>query len=123
MLLMIPCSWSVLIPDWHPAKLNELLGVHWAVAARRKKADRRMLMVYCHNHGVEKATTKRRVDLTITLAPRQRAADPDAYWKTTCDALVACGALVNDSHKWVELAPVRYERGGSKSTLIVLTDL
>lgn len=109
--------------DWHPARLNELLNVHWAKAAKRKKADRDMLFVCCHNQGVTVAKRKRLVEMTIRLAPKQRAGDPDCYWKSTLDALVHCGAIKNDSHKWVELAPVKFERAESKSTTIYLTDL
>lgn len=124
MQLLTPCTWSVLVPDWHPARLNELINVHWSKAAKRKKADRNMLFVYCHNQGVTKhGGHKRLVEMTITLAPRQRAADPDAYWKSTLDALVHIEALKNDSHKWCELAPIKYLRGASKSTLIRLTNI
>jgi hypothetical protein len=44
------------------------------------------------------------------LGPRQRGADPDAYWKSLLDALVHAGLLVDDSPKWCELGPVRFER-------------
>ena len=39
--------------------------------------------------GIPRATGRRRVSLHIVLAPRQRAGDPDAFWKSTLDALVA----------------------------------
>lgn len=123
MKLLSPCTWVVTIPDWHPARLNELICTHWAKAAKRKKADRQLLFVYCHNQGVSKAKGKRRVEIEITLAPRQRAGDPDCYFKSACDGLVHCGAIKNDSHVWVELAPVKYLRGPAKSTTIRLTDI
>lgn len=111
------------IPNWHPAPLNQLLGGHWARAARRKKTDRRMIEAYCYLAQVPRATGKRRLSLTIVLAPGQRACDPDAYHKALLDGLVHCGALRNDSHRWVELAPVQFERGKNKTTRIVLEDV
>jgi hypothetical protein len=69
-----------------------------------------------------RATVRRRVTIVIVLGPRQRGADPDAYFKATGDALKDCGALVGDSKEWVEWLPVRYERGESAGTIIELED-
>jgi CHAD domain-containing protein len=109
------------IPDWHPTPLNKLLGVHWATAAKRKKADRKMVWAYSA-HIAKGRKVKRSVEVTITLAPKQRACDPDSYQKSLGDALVHCCALVNDSHVWVEWLPVKFERGERKATRIVLRD-
>lgn len=113
----------VYIPHWHPTPLNRLKG-HWAVAARMKKADRQMVAAYFA--GQPKAERKRRRQLTIILAPGRRKCDPDAYDKALNDALVHAGALVNDSDNWLEISPVKYERGSSSTdwgSLIELTDL
>ena len=114
---------TVWIPAWHPARTNELLTVHWAAAGRRKRADKEMVAGYCKQADVLKATGKRRVSLTIVVKPKQRRADPDSHWKSLLDALVACGMLVNDSPKWVELAPVVYERAADWGTRITLEDV
>lgn len=70
-----------------------------------------------------KADKKRSVQLEIILKPKQRAADGDAYWKSSLDALVACGQLMNDSHVWCELLPVKYSRDPCWGTVINLTDI
>jgi len=111
------------IPDWAPTPLNKLLSAHWGTPAKRKKADARMIWAYAASAQIPKATGKRSVELTITLAPRQRAADPDAYFKSGCDALVRCGLLTDDNRQGVELLPVRFKRGERKATRIVLRDL
>jgi hypothetical protein len=111
------------IPDFHPTPLNKLLGGHWAKGARKKKADARMVWAYAASAQVPKATGRRSVELTITLAPRQRAFDPDAPWKSLLDALVRCGLLTDDNRQGVELLPIRYERGERKGTQIILRDL
>lgn len=113
---------KVQIPLWHPARLNQWDGAHWAVRAQLKADDREMVGIFCQQVGVPHAKKKRRVSLHIILAPRQRAADPDAWWKSLLDALVACGALLDDSPRWVELGPVTYERGMRKATAITLED-
>lgn len=111
------------IHDWHPARLNELLSGHWAVRAKRKRQDREIIFAYARQQDIEQATSKRRVDLEITIKPRQRAGDPDAYWKSLLDALVHTRLLVNDSYLWVEMGSVTFLRAACKSTTIVLTDL
>ena len=113
----------ILVEYWHPVKLNELLGSHWAVAAKRKRIDRLAVGLAFCNSGVEIAGCKRRVSLLLTLVPRQRAGDPDCYWKSTLDALVACGALKDDSRQWCELGTVEFRRGAARETLISLEDL
>jgi Holliday junction resolvase RusA-like endonuclease len=112
---------TVTIPNWHPKRLNELIGCHWAAAGRKKKADRNL--VWAYTRKVPKAKLPRRVTLTLTMAPRQRRGDGDAYWKSLLDALVHCGLLVDDGPKWCELAPVRYVRGPAMATEIGLEDL
>jgi hypothetical protein len=114
----------VTIPGWHPTRLNRLIGCHWATAARLKKADRRRVWVAVHEAQVTiPARCKRRVTLRITLAPKQRGADPDAFWKSTLDALVAAKALTDDNRQGVELMPVEYVRGGARMTTLVIEDV
>jgi hypothetical protein len=111
------------IPRWHPATLNKLVR-NYQQASRLKGLDRQMIAVHYMPYPAC-GETKRRVTLTITLQPGKRAPDPDAYWKSTLDGLVKCGALKNDSHKWVMLAPVIYVRGTDTDwgTDIVLEDM
>ena len=113
------------IPNWNPTPLNKLLG-NWRAAAKLKKADREMIWAYCRKVGIncyEGTPVKRSVELIITLEPRQRPFDVDSLFKSTLDALVHAYALFNDSPKWCELLPVRFERGERKATRIVLRDL
>ena len=109
------------IPNWRPMPLNKLMNCHWRKRQRLKKDDRDMVMSYCHRKP--KATCKRRVTLTIHLGKGQRKCDPDAYWKTTLDALVHAEMLVNDTSRWVELIPVVQTRGDWVGTTIELEDL
>ena len=102
--------------------MNQLLGGHWSKGHRLKKLDRQMIWAYAQ--GQPKATGKRRVELTIILKPAQRAADPDAYFKSLADGLVHAGMLTDDNRQGVELTPVTYERGTASDwgTRIRLTD-
>jgi hypothetical protein len=70
--------WQITIAEWQPTKLNDLIGVHWATAAKRKGLDRHVLRVWKKVYRVPEATGPRRVHLSITLGKGQRAADPDA---------------------------------------------
>ena len=120
---------SFTIPNWHPSRLNQLLNSHWAKAGRLKKQDRKMIAAYAKMNRltgairVEGLGIKRRVELHLTLAPRQRAGDPDAYWKSTLDALVKCGLLVDDNRQWCEIVSPTFERGPAQATRITLTDI
>lgn len=91
--------------------------------ARLKRADRNLVAGYARMAGIPWAMRRRQVDLMITLGPRQRGADPDAYWKSLNDALVKAHMLVDDSRQWVRLGPVEFERGPERSTMITLRDL
>ncbi len=110
------------IPNWQPTPLNKLLG-HWANSARLKKSDLKMIWGYAKQAKIPAATSKRSLQLIIQLAPRQRAFDPDAPFKSVCDALVHCGLLTDDNRQGVELLPVKFERGAQKATRIVLRDV
>jgi hypothetical protein len=110
------------IPGWHPNTVNQLLrSVRERI--RLKKADRQLIATYARLAGIPPAAGKRRVSLCITLGPGQRAADPDAYWKSLLDALVQCGQLVDDNRQGCELGEVAFERGGERKTTIMLEDL
>ena len=116
--------YTLFIPQWHPATINQLLRNRWA-AASLKKSDREIVTWYCRMAKIPAALGKRRVRLTIILKPGQRAADPDSQHKSTLDALVHANALVDDNRQHVELAPVLYERATEKTwgTRIELEDL
>ncbi len=111
------------VPNWHPTRLNDLLGVHWGTAHKRKQADKEMVAAYARMAGITLAKGKRRVRRIITLGPRQRGGDPDCFDKSLLDALVACGALKGDSKEWVELMPVEYATGDEKATTVLLEDI
>jgi hypothetical protein len=115
--------WHVRIDGWQPTTLNTLTNCHWATRNRLKKHDAAIIKVSCLGADVPQAETARRVSLEIVLGPRQRGADRDAYWKTTLDALVKCGALVDDSPAWCELGEVTYRRGERRGCVIVLENL
>jgi Holliday junction resolvase RusA-like endonuclease len=119
----LPRTWTITVPRWHPARLNQLLHAHWAKAARMKKSDRDLIAVYCRQAGVPPAAGKRRVSLVLTLGPRQRAADVDAYWKSLLDGLTAAGMLLDDDRFGVELGAVDFVRGKERATAILLADL
>ncbi|HYT93653.1 MAG TPA: hypothetical protein VEL76_33350 [Gemmataceae bacterium] len=113
---------TLTIPDWNPTPLNKLLG-HWARRHRLKRGDADLVMFYSRLQGIPAATGRRRVSLRVTLGPRQRAPDPDALWKSTLDALVRTGLLLNDDRFDVELGSVEFERGPARATAILLEDM
>jgi hypothetical protein len=119
----VPDRYAIVIPNWHPLTLNQMIGWNRFVISRKKKVDRKLIAGYVLKCGVPPAIGKRRVVLTITLAPRQRAADPDAYFKATLDSLVHAKALKSDDRFGVECAPVIYERGSAKISKIELEDI
>ena len=109
---------TIKIDNLQPTPLNKLLG-NWRAAMGLKKKDRNIIAWHCLN--LPKASQKRRVTLTIILGKGQRGCDPDAYFKSMLDALVHAGMLVDDSYKWIELAPVKFIRG-DKGCIIELED-
>lgn len=116
-------AWTISLPGWHPTRINQMIGRHFAVVAKLKRRDRVNLESMSFHLGIPPAIGKRRVTLKITLGPRQRAADPDAYWKSLLDACVRLKLLVDDNRQGVELAPVEFERGSKKGSVIVLEDI
>lgn len=114
-------SHVIIVPNWMPTPLNQLLVMHWGKRSRAKVAD--YSMVRLHSRGVPRAVSKRRVDVTVTLPPRRRATDPDSVLKVLLDALASARLLVNDSHRWCEFTTPIFVRGTSLSTSITLTDI
>lgn len=113
--------YRIVIPRWTPARLNQMMGRHWSVIQKLKRTDLNLLAFY--GRDIPLAGGPRSVKLIITLGPRQRGADPDAFWKSILDALVTRGLLVDDSRKWCRIEPVEFVRGTEKSTTIELRDL
>ena len=112
-------SYSIHIPDWHPATLNKLMRNRWA-SAKLKKSDREIIAHYFRN--VPKAKGKRFVHFTITLRKGQRAADPDAYYKSLLDSLVHAKMLMDDNRQGVEISQPAFIRGERMATLITIGD-
>jgi hypothetical protein len=109
-------TYTLTIPGWHPARLNHLLTGHWRPRYRLKRADADTVAFYARLGGIPRATGKRRVSLRITLGYRQRAGDPDCYWKSLLDALKTAGLIVDDDRFGVDLGPER-------ATTILLEDV
>lgn len=115
---------AMFIPGWHPVRLNNLFGKHWAKAARLKAEDRKVIRIYARmNELLNADKVKRRVSFKIVLKPKQRAGDPDAYYKSLLDGLVWAGLLVDDSRTWCEITQPTFDRGEQWGTEITLEDL
>lgn len=119
----VPGAYTLRLPRYRPALLNELIGSrHWAKAARLKRRDRKAIAGYAALQGVPKAEGRRRVSVVLPGPRTGRLPDPDSWQKSTLDALVAAGLLVDDSGKWCEVGPATFERGGTDTT-ITLEDI
>jgi hypothetical protein len=111
------------IERWHPYRLNQLMAVHWRSKDRMKKADRNIVCALTASNRFPVATTKRRVDLHLTLGPRMREGDDDNWWKSVLDALVHAKMLIDDNRRWCERGSLSFDRGPERATLITLTDI
>lgn len=118
--IMHATCYKIVIPNWLPARLNQNRG-HWSKFARLKRIDRDLVAVYARPFPL--ATGKRSVRLVVTLSGPGREPDPDSFWKSLLDALVAAKMLIDDSRKWCALEPVEFRRGPARSTCIELTDM
>ena len=113
---------TLVIERWRPLRLNDMLYRNRYSVARRKRADKHLIAIEAVRQGVPKAAGPRRVSIHVVLSGRQKAADPDAYWKSLNDGLTSCGLLVDDSSRYCTLGPVTYERGEVTRTIITLED-
>lgn len=118
-----PGAHRLCVVDWIPTRLNEFADRHWSVRKRAKDGDKAVVKVHARIDGIPRATGKRRVHLWIGLTKGQRRPDPDSFFKSLLDALVAAGLLVDDGPKWCELAPVGYGRGERVRTVIDLQEI
>jgi hypothetical protein len=109
------------IPRWYPATINQLMhSVRGKI--RLKKADREMIAGYVMAKRIPRAEGKRRLSLHIVLGKGQRGAD--AYHKSLLDACKHAGLILDDSSRYVELAPVTFSRDWNGwGTVIRLDDL
>jgi Holliday junction resolvase RusA-like endonuclease len=113
----------VVIENWRPVGLNELIRLHWAARSRRLKADYARVFAACFDAGVTRAKGKRRVSLAFVLKGQDKVRDEDNAWKGLLDGLTHAGAIVDDSPDWVERGGVLNGRGQARRTVINLEDL
>lgn len=114
---------TLTIERWYPSTINQLLrSVRMRI--RRKKLDREVIMAHAWQQKIPKAQGKRRVSVHIVLGKGKRAADADAYHKSLLDACKHAGIIVDDTSRYVELAPVTFSRNSIQpGTVITLEDL
>lgn len=115
----------IVIPNWRPARDNELINCHWRTKHKRKSEDAQIVAAYCREAEVPHALDKRRVSLEIRLTAKQKEADPLAYCKSLLDALVNCRMLIDDKAEFMEWGGVTYSRGKPlvPGTTIILEDM
>lgn len=118
-----PGRFEVLVPDWHPATVNQLMrSVRDRV--RLKRRDRHAVIDHLVlRANVPRAAGRRVVGLTLCFPPGARRPDPDSSHKSILDALVYCGLLVDDGPVWCGVEPVRYLRGDSRYAVVTLEDV
>lgn len=116
-----PGRWVLCLPFWRPTLDNQLIGVHWAIAAKRKAADAEVIYAACLAEGVTRPLGCRRVRAWI-IQPRGRWPDGPAPLKALNDALTTAGAIVDDSDRWLAWEKPGYERG-ALGTVIEIKDI
>ena len=114
-------KWTVILWDWRPPTANELFRGKLRRRMSLEKDAKAFLSVYCRLFEVPPATGKRRVTIRVEMPTRR--CDPDAFFKATFDALVACGALKGDSAVWLEIGTPEIVHGERLKTVITLEDL
>ena len=114
--------WVVTIPEYHPPKLNQLMGGHWSKAARLKKACTAKIRRAMAEAGVPVATGKRRIGITIYVSGSGRRPDPDGILKSTLDALKHAGTIIDDDSKRCEWTQPQI-LNGEKRTVITIEDI
>lgn len=115
-------TYHLTIDNWTPTRTNELRG-HWAKAARLKKIDSNMVCGYAIRNRIPVAQGPREVALRITLPPKSRGKDEDAFWKSTLDALVNAKMLIDDCTRYCRTGSVEIVSGEKRETRISLTEL
>lgn len=113
----------LVLPHFTPATLNALMRGKLRTRINRGKGDRELVCYYAAQSGIPKATGKRRVSLEVTLGPRQRRADVDAYWKGMLDSLQHAGLIVSDDWAWCVIGDLTYHRGPERCTVVVLEEI
>lgn len=113
---------TLTIHGWLPTRLNQLIG-HRRKAGALKKRDRIAIAVAARFQGIERAAGPRKVGIELTFGKGDRSGDPDAYYKSTLDALVYAGLLTGDTYKRVQFTQPVFRRGPKRMTVITLEDV
>jgi hypothetical protein len=106
-------GYALWIPEWRPTLVNELRATpyrHWSAPYKKLKRDKKVIEEAFVRSGQPKAWGPRRVSLLFVMPKKARMFDRDAPRKSINDALVACGALINDSPAYCYEGPVHYAR-------------
>jgi hypothetical protein len=117
---------EVLIPAFRSASVNQLLSMHWGSRGTFKMQQMAVYAKALKAAGVTGAIGRRRLEIIVTLGKGQRRYDDDNPWKIPKDAMKQCGAIVDDTQKWVD-HPEKVQYSGIRedepSTLVILYDI
>ncbi len=119
--VLAPSSWVLFIPDYLPPSLNAMMGGHWRTKHKLKAEC--LELVTWYGRMIPKATSKRRVHLTLTRADKRHRRDEDSCWKSTLDALVRAGLLGDDNPDWCEVGGFMQTVGERVGTTVVLEEI
>lgn len=118
--------YMLVLPRWRPPLQNEYRGRHWSVAHRLRCTATDILAAHALQQRVPRATGRRRLTLSVRLAPRQKRWDRDASDKLLLDALINAGLLIDDSDRGLDgRMEVDFHRGTAEDwgCVLYLTDL
>lgn len=117
------------IPNYHPPRLNQVRGRHWAAEHKAKGELAEFIRLYAvlapgyGKEPVPKAAGRRRVRLELEGQPSGRLPDADAFDKLLLDALVQTGLLLDDGVKGLEgRVEVTFTRAPERLTRLILED-
>jgi hypothetical protein len=115
--------YTLRIPCWRPALINELLrSVKDRI--RRKKHDRSVVWAYAYQAKIPPARGRRRVSLHVTLGRGMKRFDEDAWQKSGLDALKHAKLIVDDTTAGVEIGSLTFDRDPTDwGSIISLEDL
>ena len=115
---------TITITNYRPPRTNELYRGRFC---KRMAQERECAQFIAHyGRDLPKATGKRRVSLSVTLARRQRLPDADEQsLKAVLDGLVRAELLRGDSRQWCECRPTEFvlSQQPRPQTVITLEDV
>lgn len=117
-------AWEILVPEWHPYSMNDLIKNSWETYSSQRKWIQHFLSTN-YRDSIPPAMERRALQMLLVKTHAMMDDEPnlDSRSKATVDAMTKLGMIRDDNTRWLQWHHVHQTKAAVKGFVVRLWEV